>query len=338
MRRLTSLLLFSPSIFLAFTLLQAQTAPVDRAKLIEEAKKEGKVVVYAAYSASDANTFKNAFEKKYPFIKFEYFRAGKDKLLARYLTEAKAGQFFPDVYQSSIFPVMTLLQRGLLGKYVSPERGAFPGALKDKEGYWTAVYLNAMTIAYNTRMVKPDEVPKSYQDLLLPKWKGKMGMDLNKTEWYVAMLQLMGEEKGKKYMEALSKQDIQARDGNTLTGQLLVAGEFPLVVSQYPTSVEEYKKLKAPIEWVPLEPHFVYSIVMAPTAKQPHPAAGKLFIDFVLSEEGQKLMRSLSRIPARKDVLPDPPHLIQGHKLLVLNPASSEDYNRYNNEYHKYFR
>jgi ABC-type Fe3+ transport system substrate-binding protein len=338
MRRLTSLLLFSPSIFLAFTLLQAQTAPVDRAKLIEEAKKEGKVVVYAAYSASDANTFKSAFEKKYPFIKFEYFRAGKDKLLARYLTEAKAGQFFPDVYQSSIFPVMTLLQRGLLGKYVSPERGAFPDALKDKEGYWTAVYLNAMTIAYNTRMVKPDEVPKSYPDLLLPKWKGKMGMDLNKTEWYVAMLQLMGEEKGKKYMEALSKQDIQARDGNTLTGQLLVAGEFPLVVSQYPTSVEEYKKLKAPIEWVPLEPHFVYSIVMAPTAKQPHPAAGKLFIDFVLSEEGQKLMRSLSRIPARKDVLPDPPHLIQGHKLLVLNPASSEDYNRYNNEYHKYFR
>jgi iron(III) transport system substrate-binding protein len=187
-------------------------------------------------------------------------------------------------------------------------------------------------------MVKPEEVPKSYQDLLLPKWKGKMGMDLNKTEWYAAMLQMLGEERGKKYMEALAKQDIQAREGNTITGQLLVAGEFPLVVSQYPTSVEEYKKLGAPIEWVPLEPHFVYSIVMATTAKQPHPAGGRLFVDFVLSEEGQKVMRGLSRIPARKDVLPDPANLIQGHKLLVLNPASSEDYNRFNNEYHKYFR
>ncbi|HEY2989595.1 MAG TPA: extracellular solute-binding protein [Candidatus Binatia bacterium] len=338
MRRFVTFLAFASYLSLAANIIFAQAASPDRAKLIEEAKKESKVVVYAAYSAADANAFKAAFEKKYPFITFEYFRAGKDKLLARYLTEVKAGQFFPDVYQSSIFPVTTLLQRGLLGKYVSPERAAYSDTLKDKEGYWTAVYLNAMTIAYNTRMVKPDEVPKSYQDLLLPKWKGKMGMDLNKTEWYVAMLQMMGEEKGKKYMEALSKQNIQAREGNTITGQLLVAGEFPLVVSQYPTSVEEYKKLKAPIEWVPLEPHFVYSIVMATTAKQPHPAAGRLFVDFALSEEGQKLMRGLSRIPARKDVLPDPPNLIQGHKLLVLNPASSEDYNRYNNEYHKYFR
>jgi iron(III) transport system substrate-binding protein len=200
------------------------------------------------------------------------------------------------------------------------------------------VYLNAMTIAYNTRMVKPEEVPRSYQDLLLPKWKGKMGMDLNKTEWYAAMLQMLGEERGKKYMETLAKQDIQAREGNTITGQLLVAGEFPLVVSQYPTSVEEYKKLGAPIEWVPLEPHFVYSIGIAVTQKQPHPASGRLFVDFVLAKEGQEVMRSLSRIPARKDVFPDPPKLIQGHKLLVVNPASSEDYNRFNNEYHKFFR
>jgi iron(III) transport system substrate-binding protein len=332
------LLVISCELILASHAIHAQTIPPERAKLIEEAKKEGKVVVYAAYSAADANAFKAAFEKKYPFIRFEYFRAGKDKLLAKYLTEVGAGQFLPDVYQSSIFPVTTLLQKNLLAKYLSPEGANYAPALKDKAGYWTAAYLNAMTIAYNTRMVKPNEVPKSYQDLLLPKWKGKIGMDLNKTEWYVAMMQMMGEQKGRSYMEALSKQDIQARDGNTITGQLLVAGEFPLVISQYPTSVEELKKLGAPIDWVPLEPHFVYSIVIATTAKQSHPAAGRLFVDFVLSEEGQKVMRSLSRIPARKDVLPDPPSLIQGHKLLVVNPASSEDYNRYNNEYHKYFR
>ena len=338
MPRLICLLVMSCELILAPHAIHAQTISTERAKLIEEAKKEGKVVVYAAYSAADANTFKVAFEKKYPFIQFEYFRAGKDKLLARYLTEVKAGQYLTDVYQSSIFPIMTLLQRGLLGKYLSPERAGYSDGLKDKQGYWTGVYLNAMTIAYNTRMVKANEVPKSYQDLLLPKWKGQMGLDLNKTEWYVAMLQMMGWEKGKKYMEALSKQDIQAREGNTITGQLLVAGEFPLVVSQYPASVEELKKLGAPIDWVPLQPHFVYSIVIGITAKQPHPAAGRLFVDFVLSEDGQKVMRSLSRIPARKDVLPDPPRLIQGHKLLVVNPASSEDYNRYNNEYHKYFR
>ena len=325
-------ILFQPSLILA----QAQFT--NRAKLVEEAKKEGKVVVYAAYSAADANAFKAAFEKKYPFIQFEYFRAGKDKLLGKYLTEVRGGQYLPDVYQSSIFPVMTLLQKGLLTRYNSPEREAFAETLKDTEGYWTSVYINAMTIAYNTRLVKREDVPKSYEDLLLPKWKGKLGLDLNKTEWYVAMLQMMGEEKGRKYMEALSKQDVQAREGNTLTGQLLVAGEFPVVISQYPTSAEELKKVGAPIDWVPLQPHLVYSIVMAATAKNSHPTAGRLFVDFVLSEEGQQVLRGLSRIPARKGVLPNPPNLIQGHKLLVVNPVSNEDYARFNNEYHKYFR
>ncbi len=338
MRRLMSFPVVSFIPIFLCQLIYAQAVPPERAKLIEEAKKEGKVVVYAAYSAADANAFKAAFEKKYPFIRFEYFRAGKDTLLAKYLTEVGAGQFLPDVYQSSIFPVTTLLQKKLLAKYLSPERANYAPALKDKAGYWTAAYLNAMTIAYNTRLVKPEDVPKSYQGLLLPKWKGKIGMDLNKTEWYVAMMQMMGEQKGRSYMEALSKQDLQARDGNTITGQLLVAGEFPLVISQYPTSVEELKKLGAPIDWVPLEPHFVYSIVIATTGNQPHPAAGRLFVDFVLSEEGQKVMRSLSRIPARRDVLPVPPNLIQGHKLLVVHPASSEAYNRFNNEYHRYFR
>ena len=333
-----SLFLVIHAIFFLPGLVHAQTQSAEGARLIGEAKKEGKVVVYAAYSSADANAFKAAFEKKYPFIQFEYFRAGKDKLLSKYLTEIRSGTYLPDVYQASIFPVTTLQQMGLLTKYRSPEREAYPEALKDKEGYWTAVYLNAMTIAYNTRLVRPEDAPKSYEDLLLPKWKGRMGLDLNKTEWYVAMLQVMGEEKGKKYMEALSKQKIQARDGNTITGQLLVAGEFPLVVSQYPTSVEELKKVGAPVDWIPLQPHMIYSIVIAVTVRSSHPAAGRLFVDFVLSEEGQLVMKGLSRIPARKDVLPNPPNLIQGHKLLVVNPAASEDYNRFNNEYHKYFR
>ena len=121
-RRILPLLAACASLWLP-SLAGAQT--VDRAKLVEDAKKEGKLVVYAAYTASDANAFKAAFEKKYPFIQFEYFRAGKDKLLEKYLTEVKAGQYLPDVYQSSIFPTTTLMQRGLMGKYPSPERGVY---------------------------------------------------------------------------------------------------------------------------------------------------------------------------------------------------------------------
>ena len=193
-------------------------------------------------------------------------------------------------------------------------------------------------MAYNTRLLKPDEVPTSYQDLLLPKWKGKMGFVLSHTEWYFAMLQMMGEEKGRKYMEALSKQNIQARIGSSLMNQLMMAGEFPLLVSQYPTGVEEIKKSGAPIDWVPLDPWFVYPIGIAVTAKNSHPAAARLYVDFILSEEGQTFMRTLSRIPARKDILPNPPRLMQGRKLFVIRPASSAIYNKYNAEMLGYFR
>lgn len=316
----------------------AQNQAKDRAKLIEDGKKEGKVLVYVSSNASDARALEAAFEKKYPFVNMEFYSSGKDALLTRYLLEARTGTYLADVYQSSVFPIMNLVEKGLLAKYYSPERDGYVEALRDKDGYWNATYLNAVTMAYNSRLLKPDEVPTGYQELLSAKWKGKMGFVLSHTEWYFAMLQSMGEDKGRQYMEALSKQNIHSRIGSSLMNQLMMAGEFPLLISQYPTGVEELKKTGAPIDWVPLDPWFVYPIAIAVTAKNSHPAAARLYLDFILSEEGQTSMRQLSRIPARKDVLPNPPRLMQGRKLFVIKPASSAIYNKYNGEMLRYFR
>jgi ABC-type Fe3+ transport system substrate-binding protein len=126
--------------------------------------------------------------------------------------------------------------------------------------------------------------------------------------------------------------------GSTLMSQLMIAGEFSVLVSQYPTGVEQLKRTGAPIEWVATEPWIIYPIGIAVTAKNSHPAAGRLYVDFILSQEGQTVMKSLSRIPARKDVLPDPPQLIQGRKLFVVKPASAETYSKYNAELLRYFR
>ena len=130
---------------------RAQFSPAERAKLIEDAKKEGKVVFYTGASANDGNALKAAFEKKYPFLKMEYFRAGKDKLLGKYLTEVRNNTFLPDVYQGSVFPLATLQQKGLLARYRSPEREAIHENLRANDDYWAPVILNAMTITYNTR-------------------------------------------------------------------------------------------------------------------------------------------------------------------------------------------
>ena len=315
---------------------QGQTK--ERGKLIEDAKKEGKVMVYVSSNASDARALEAAFEKKYPFVNMEFYSSGKDALLTRYLLEARTNNYLADVYQSSVFPIMNLAEKGLLAKYYSPERDGFIEALRDKDGYWHATYLNAVTMAYNSRMLKPEDVPNSYQELLQPKWKEKMGFVLSHTEWYFAMLQSMGEDKGRQYMETLSKQKIHSRIGSSLMNQLMMAGEFPLLISQYPTGVEELKKTGAPIDWVPLDPWFVYPIGIAVTSKNAHPAAARLYVDFILSEEGQTSMRQLSRIPARTNVLPNPPKLMQGRKLFVIKPASSAIYNKYNAEMLRYFR
>ncbi len=208
---------------------QAQTK--DRAKLIEDARKEAKVMVYVSSNASDARALEAVFEKKYPFINMEFYSSGKDALLSRYLLEARTGTNLADVYQSSVFPIMNLVEKGLLAPYYSPERDGYIEALRDKDGYWHATYLNAVTMAYNSRMLKPNEVPSSYQELLQPKWRDKMGFVLSHTEWYFAMLQSMGEDKGRQYMEALSKQKIHSRIGSSLMNQLMMAGEFPLLIS-----------------------------------------------------------------------------------------------------------
>src|SRR5438552_17224253 len=187
------------AIFSLSGLVYAQSQSKDRAKLIEDAKKEGKVVVYVSSNASDAKALKAAFEKKYPFINMEFLSSGKDALLSKYLLEARTGTYLADVYQSSVFPIMNLVEKGLLAKFYSPEREGYIDALRDKDGYWNATYLNAVTMAYNSRSLKPDEVPTSYQELLLPQWKGRMGFVLSHTEWYFAMLQSMGDDQGRQY-------------------------------------------------------------------------------------------------------------------------------------------
>ena len=167
MKAIISLVLALHGIFSLTGIILAQSQSTDRVKLIEDAKKEGKVMVYVSSNASDAKALKNAFEKKYPFINMEFLSSGKDALLSKYLLEVRTGTYLADVYQSSVFPIMNLLEKGLLARYYSPEREAYIETLRDKDGYWNGMYLNALTMAYNTRMLKPDEVPTSYQDLLL---------------------------------------------------------------------------------------------------------------------------------------------------------------------------
>jgi iron(III) transport system substrate-binding protein len=157
-------------------------------------------------------------------------------------------------------------------------------------------------IAYNTRLVKRNEVPRSDDDLLNPKWKGKIAMDDTKPEWFAWKLKRMGEEKGLAYMKKLAAQELRLYSGLSLITNLLAAGEFPLVLNTYLHTVEEVKRKGGPVDWITQDPVFTKFQPLGIGAKAAHPNAAKLFADFMLSAEGQKIIATFGRVPTRRGV------------------------------------
>ena len=142
-------------------------------RLIEGAKKEGKVVWYTALSIQDAELLTKRFEQTYPFIKTETLRLVTDALLTKILTETKAGVYNADVIEIPGIGGNILKKEGLFEKYVSPESKAYPASMKDSGGTWTSFFIHTLVLVYNTQLVKKDELPRTYEELINPKWEGQ---------------------------------------------------------------------------------------------------------------------------------------------------------------------
>lgn len=271
---------------------------------VEAARREGELVFYAATRAEDADQLVKAFTQKYPFVKGSYYRAGGDPLLQRILTEARGGKHLFDVVTALGTQIIMLKEKGLLAPHRSIHQSAYGKGFYDPEGYWTDTYDLYVTIAYNIKMVPKNAAPKTWEDLLDPRWRdGKICLDLRRHDWFYGMMEVMGPERGKSFMERLRNQKPAFRQGNTLILQLMTAGEFPLAVT-YAHTVEHTKSRGAPIDWVAVDPMIAISEPVALYRHAPHPNVGKLFIDFVLSQEGARLLRQQQRVPARLDVEP----------------------------------
>lgn len=296
-------------------------ATLDRERMVEAAKREGRLVLYTGMETDEASLFTKEFAKKYPFIKPEIFRSSGEKVQARFIVEHRANSHFADVFQTSIVQVYQLKNAGMLARYVSEEAPAYADGFKDPQGYWTAFYQIPYVIGYNTKMVTPKDVPASYEDLLNPKWKGLISLETEEYQWFYHALQLMGRDKGLDFMKKFAGQNLQMRKGHTLLAQLVAAGESAIATVVYSNRVERMKATGAPIDWVRFKGPTISAInAIAIPDKAPHGNAARLFVDFVLSREGQNLLRGLRRIPARPDVTPDPPSLTQGLKLYPARP------------------
>ena len=302
-------------IFLCFASLAAAAEP----SVIEGAKKEGALVFYTTMDIQNSKPLLDAFSKKYPFIKADLVRLGGTAMVSRIMTEAQAGASKFDV-AVGISPSLTpMRERNLIAPYLTSEAASLYDDLYDPKGFWTTVYLNTLVLGYNTKAISRNDLPKTYDDLLKPQYRQKFIIDIENYDVFVALSQEWGQEKAVQYFKGLAKQEPVFLRGNTNRANFVSVGERSMTFV-YAQVIERMKQTGAPVDWIPLEPVAVELNIAMMSAKANHPNSAKLFIDYLVSKDGQEFLKTFRRIGPRKDVKPDPPKLFEGFRRRVVTP------------------
>jgi len=290
-------------------------------KLVAAAQKEGSFALYTSFAEKDLVNLVAAFEKKYG-IKVNVWRAGSEKVLQRTLAEAAARRHEVDAVHSSALEMETLHREKILQAVTSPySTELIAGALRP-HGEWVATYLSVWVQAYNTRLVKKGDLPRTFEDLLDPRWKGKLGIEANVPEWYSTVVLDMGEEKGIEFFRDLVRRNgISVRTGHSLLNNMVVAGEVPLALTVYNFMAEAARRKGAALDWFVLEPAVARLSGIGITRLAPHPNAALLFYDFMLSAEAQELLVAMEYAPTRSK-LPSP---LAGRRFTLVDPAVALD-------------
>jgi ABC-type Fe3+ transport system substrate-binding protein len=277
--------------------------------MIDAAKKEGQVVWYTTQIIDQfARPAAAAFEKKYG-IKVAYVRANSNEVALRVMNEAKAGRMQADVFDGT-GATASLKKEGIVAKFIPENAKRFPKEYIDAEGYWVATNLYVLTPGYNTELIKKGTEPKTFQDLLDPKYKGKIAWNSTSSSsagpgFVGIVLDTMGEEKGKAYLRELAKQ--QPAGLAVAARQVLdqvIAGEYAIALNIFNNHAVISAAKGAPVDWIPMDPALGVLSVISVTKDAPHPNAGRLFLEFLMSEEGQKIYRDAEYLPVDPNVPP----------------------------------
>jgi iron(III) transport system substrate-binding protein len=272
------------------------TGPDREAKLLAGAKKEGTLTVYSSAVLEDMNAVILGFQKKYG-VKATLWRGGSEEVLQRTVTEARGNRFDVDVVETASPQIEGIVRERLLADVTTPVAADIMPDAKITGRPWIPARLVVMTGAYNTRLIKPADLPKTYDDLVNPKWKGKLGIESDDNNWLMAMAGVMGEERAVKLLrDIVVKNGISVRKGHTLMANMVVSGEVPIALTIYHHEVEPMKRAGAPIAELDLAPEIAFVTGAAVARRAPHPNAAMLFLDYLLSE-GQQILAARGTLP-----------------------------------------
>ncbi len=295
-------------------------SPGQDLKAIEKgANEEGQLNYYGSIRDDEAKAIFDIFMKKYSRVRINYFRSNEDKLVSKILAEAKAGSHNFDVLiTTGAYHIKNL---GMALKWTPPSASGINPDLLDRDGTATPVYIQTNVIQYNTREVPGVDVPKSYEDLMHAKWKGRLCLEDTDYQWFAGQMKIIGRDKALDLFKKIAANRPVIRNGHGLLSDLVSAGECPLAINQYGSPIARAIKMGAPVDFVAINLVVTIGAPAVISKNAPHPNAARLFVNWITSKEGQEfIVKNGGRIPVRTDVEPDPPRITKGLKLLPVEP------------------
>lgn len=318
----------------------------DRQRLlVEGAQKEKQVTIYSAMIVNQAlRPLVDNFMKKYPFIRARYWRGDTEEIIAKVSAEVRANNLVADVVEGTGVGELAV-EGNFIVPYYTPLLSEYPEQYRDPQGNWAPTRLSYFGLAYNTRQITADQAPKTLEDLLDPRWRGKMAWRIGTssgTPLFITNVRMaMGEEKAMAYFRKLAEQKIinfGAGSARTLVDRV-IAGEMPIALNIFAHHPLISKAKGAPVNTVLLGPVPSTSATVTITRGVKNPHAALLLIDFILSKEGQEILAKAEYFPARPDVPPleslagivpakagVPENFVNPENLLKFTESSSKIY------------
>src|SRR5215470_3979352 len=278
----------------------AYQGPDREKRLVEGAKKEGELMFYSSIPVEDIAVLTAAFDKKYG-VKVKVWRADSEGVLQRIVSEARARRYEVDIMAASASALEPLHREGLLTPVKSPYLADLIPESIAKHREWASVYLNTFVQAFNTNLVKKESLPTTYEDLLKPQWKGKLGVEAEDYDWFAQVVLGLGEAQGLKlFRDLVATNGLSVRKGHTLLANLVAAGEVPLALTTYGFAAEQMKQKGAPLDWFIIPPLIARPTAAGVARSAPHPHAAVLFYDFLIGEAQPLLANRNFVSPSKK--------------------------------------
>jgi iron(III) transport system substrate-binding protein len=300
----------------------AWDGPDRLAKIAAAARQEGSLTLYTTIAEKDISTLVRPFEASYG-VTVTVWRAGTDKVLQRTVAEAAAARYDVDVIHFGSPEMEALSRERILQPVTSPvHQDLLPGSVPAHRE-WAATLLSVWVQAYNTKLVSRENLPKTYTDLLDPKWEGKLGIEAKDQDWFASVVDVMGGgETGLGFFRQLaSGRGVSVRLGHTLLTNMVISGEVPLALTVYNYMPEQAKKKGAPIDWFALDPAIARSNAVGVARHAPHPNAALLFYEYLLGEDAQKSFVSMDYVPSNTKVTSP----LEGVRILQTDPVRTLD-------------